>query len=388
MKIFLKPQTVHPLQPADTRTTHETAAVPEIQTDADKCNPEREINMMYFLLLLLILLFYQCKCNRTDFYKDYLSKTNCNQYRGFFALMIVACHIANIFAANHLENPQLCKQLILSGNLSNAVFFFISGFGLVIQLKLRPNYLDGFLWKRLPKIALPFIAVLFLYYGICWHNIPFHKILNEFAHGGTLNSNSWFIFAILYFYLIFYLSYRWTHTYLGGLIPLTLGVCAYIYVLKNIWLFPSWWYSSCVNFLLGALWGIGGHRILPTVQRWYAAFFIGIWTLFYCVHNGIIPSIPGTLPWSGWISSSLFTMGIMLLGMKIQFTSNVWQFLGNCSYEIYMIHGMMLSLCVSRYTLARPWVYVYCVFAATIAAAFLLHTIFYQIQKFITPRVK
>ena len=115
-----------------------------------------------------------------------------------------------------------------------AGFFFISGYGLMVSLQKKgPAYLHGFLRRRLPGVAVPYLgaAVLFaLVRTLALHQNLFARTLTDaLATSDTLVPFSWFIFAILYFYLLFDAA-----AHLGKSVPVLLAAAALGLVLYTV----------------------------------------------------------------------------------------------------------------------------------------------------------
>ena len=71
--------------------------------------------------------------------KDYLSLDKALSYRGIFAITIVLYHMSQI-----LDKGMLFHQFTRMGYLAVSVFFFLSGYGLMLSYKRSDKYKNHF----------------------------------------------------------------------------------------------------------------------------------------------------------------------------------------------------------------------------------------------------
>ena len=105
------------------------------------------------LLLFSVLTFLLPKSN-----VDYLEKNSTNGLKGLLAIGIVLHHLSQwISSGETFSNFQYMGTYIVS------IFFFLSGYGLYTQIKVKPDYLTNFFRKRLLKILIPFVFISGIY---------------------------------------------------------------------------------------------------------------------------------------------------------------------------------------------------------------------------------
>lgn len=76
----------------------------------------------------LILCFYNVKFNGKKFNIDNLSRENTNSMKGLFAVSIILCHLSE------MPNVESFYFFRGTGNLAVSMFFFLSGYGLMLSL--------------------------------------------------------------------------------------------------------------------------------------------------------------------------------------------------------------------------------------------------------------
>lgn len=73
------------------------------------------------------------------------SRENTEWIRGLTALALVLIHILENY---YVGESVLLRVVAQSGVLCVAIYFFLSGYGLITSIKYKNNYLKGFLFRR------------------------------------------------------------------------------------------------------------------------------------------------------------------------------------------------------------------------------------------------
>lgn len=342
--------------------------------------------MNLLIIVFLFLLLYKISFTN-EYYDDYLGKENSNILRGIFAIIVVIHHLA--IQTN--DGALLFHPFIRFGYLAVSVFFFISGYGLIYQYRTKTNYLNGFIVKRIPKVLIPYILMTMLYIVskvILKKGISIKMILTMLRHGQLIINNSWYIVAIIIFYIFFYAAFRLSkEKYNQGNLMVFLLVTGYIGVCKFLG-FESWWYNTSYSFVIGIVWCINEERIKNYIKKTYylstvliVALFIISFAILY--HNSNIPSNWWVQTSLLVISSSLFVLLVINLAMKIKINCGIWTLLGNISFEIYMIHELIYkALGSGRINIHSDWIYVSLSLILSILSAYIAHKIFIYIFSF------
>lgn len=332
-------------------------------------------NESFFSLILCFLILFPSVWKWKGFHEETLGKEHTNILRGIFAFCIMGGHISLYWNA-HFESSSITSFWMTIGTWSAAVFFFLSGYGLAVQNNTRANYLQGFLKKRFLKILFPAITILLIYYLVLGHCAPIWDILKDYPQKNPLNSNSWFIWAILYFYFIFWLSGRWISSLPVSFVLLLLGTVFYAGLLDLVLHFSGWWFYSCILFPIGVAWGYWGRCLEPVVKKYFWALLPIVWLGFGILYLRILPSV--FLPYIlvMWLTSICWVLGVLLVGMKFQSRGRFWQFLGKISLELYLIHGLWLTVCDRPFLWSHPWAFPVSVCGLSIVSAAVFHKVF------------
>lgn len=301
--------------------------------------------MKLFLLLLLCLVIFKI-VKPSERLHDFDSRTTL-PLRGILALFIILHHLSQRYdfsISDSLTWPWQSLSLnifITMGAPIVGVFFFLTGYGLSKSLNTKgKSYTTGFISKRFSKTLPEFmflsilVSIYFIYTG--------YKSPNEFilsmSHGWVPLPFSWFIYAIFYVYVTFYISaivFKAEIHKTGYL--LTGFIFIYIFIIWRVLHWGSWWYNSALSVPLGYFIAIYEKQIdkLLLNQKYLSIllmlFFtlLGFGILYYKV-SSLIQIYELIL---------LTYLVIKLYGFP-KWETLLW--LGDISLNIYLIHGIIL----------------------------------------------
>lgn len=147
----------------------------------------------------------KCSLLAAKLYEEGFQKDNTEAIRGLLALSIILCHLTS-----RVDYQLPVIRFVVMGVIGVAAFFFLSGYSLA-KAAQKKEYFSHFLARRISKILIPYL--LFLSFYILVMCLFFETSLQEIAHCfliGSPVSNSWYVIAIMIFYVFFYLSFFWT----------------------------------------------------------------------------------------------------------------------------------------------------------------------------------
>lgn len=173
---------------------------------------------------IFFLLFAALSIRKTD-REMFFAVSRTEELKGFAILAILFSHIGYFLT---VEQDFLWPFSILAGVGVN-LFLFISGFGLTLSSLKKPLNIVQFYWKRLRKLFIPFwivISALFVAdYFILQRSYPVetivHSILGYFPVADlfkSLDSPLWYFSLILFYYLLFPLTFFKKFPYLCPLL--------------------------------------------------------------------------------------------------------------------------------------------------------------------------
>ena len=267
--------------------------------------------------------------------------------RGILALCVFLTHLCP-----HLDeaSPWL-EDFGMWGPPSVACFFLLAGYGLAYSVKTKgPAYLDGFFRKRLSKLVWPFLIMVIIYqtWRICHGVFDWKQLLVE------PSPLSWFIYALLIWYVGFYICFKGVKDYRMGI--LRIWIFTAIYLPWTVSQDMGYYWISILPMPMAIAYVFYEEKAKNYIQQhpYLSLLLVGGWfamvmgyTLFaiYAHHlPGWGPVVYTTLP--VWVIFLTYILG----GAKNRLTN----FLGHISYEIYVVHGFIVMLLADIIIVSNP----------------------------------
>ncbi|MBQ6570141.1 MAG: acyltransferase [Clostridia bacterium] len=307
------------------------------------------LTLLLFLVVSLLIPFKINKCESEQglFLIDHMVPV-----RGFCALVIFLLHLCYPWAEPHTE--YYVRQYAY---MAVGMFFLLSGYGLFLGMQKvgKKHYFKEYFKKRIPRLMLPYlimlVVILFLR-CVLWGR-GFNLLFFVSIFTGDYVPNSWFVYALLLFYIFFYFCFRFFDN--KKAILLLFGLIAICCGLVIGFRLNSFWISTCFMFPFGTVLGYFKKYILKLLKNNYLYCFLisggavvlveimlrlfklGDWTYTVCYN----------------IRAAVFLSFCAVVLYKIRLNNPALKFLGNISYEFYLVHGFIMS--VVEYQFAHAW---------------------------------
>lgn len=327
-------------------------------------------------LLFAGMILLGCEKEDTD-HSSFMSVYETTCLKGICALAVVLCHIYAYY-----NQGIAMKVFNKSAFIPVAMFFLFTGYGLIVSVENKKNYLDGFLINRLGKLYLPLWGSLVINEALRFllNSKREYSLLTIIRDISGLNA-VWFFAVIIVYYLAFFSIWKITEGKgaVNILILFTVLQCIACCLLNM----GKQYYTSSFGFVFGMLlakekknnfanlkrriYTVKENRLfqflLMTIvavsaaaySRYHDAVFIGQFMLRNLL--GIVI-----------VSAILFFLYYYKIGNHISET------LGRYSYEIYLLHPtVILVVRTGRLCTLPSWCQVAIIFAITIAEAAILH---------------
>lgn len=365
---------------------------------------------VYLIIFAFMLLLGAKIAQKGEFHEDFLSLKLSKGIQGFCAICIIAHHFVQPYMySGEGAGPMTFFGLI--GFLFVGVFFFFSGYGLFKSYKTKPDYLKGFLRKRLPVVLVPLyvintiLTVIVLATGgvlyndlnpivMGMDNIMFR--VTTFLGITLMNSNAWYMITIAMFYIVFYFAFRNNRN--EDTAFRIMGIFSLVYIAAGLfaghgifWLQGEWWYNSSFLLFIGMYVAKNEEKVISFIKRKYAviisvlAVFTPIITLVAIAVTAMLsyyrPGLEGigcsiVCLFFETLAGILFTTLILMLTMKVRLNNIILDFLGSIALEVYLVHRFFIVAFNSEYvTIPNQVLYLTAVYGATIVAAIILHKI-------------
>ena len=139
------------------------------------------------------------------------------------------------------------------------------------------------------------------------------------------------------------------------------------------------WFPAAFAFYYGILWAFYKNKIDNDLKKGIFAVIIGLVAFYYFITMGVQLEY-------GWAEFKclMYLTIIILLGMKVKLQSEIMEWLGSISYEIYLVHGLFFSLlCNNRINFTDKFAFMLTMLILTFISAFILHRLFSNVLKMV-----
>ena len=323
--------------------------------------------------------------------------------KGALSLFIVGTHISSLCQPDEaLLWLRVCNLLT---PLALVFFFFLSGYGLMTQLRLRtlrtPTTSPAALWtgwlpRRLWGLLKPFlffyaVALFFLFAGFGFDHIPqalaqlkVNFIIWKVGIPGPLFV-AWYLLELMVLYVFFYFSFRYVRRW-GRAVLVLVGLTLLLILVAWQVGFGYYWLRYPLSFSVGVAYAIYERSIYKRVKacRLICLAFTFLLGGVYIWSVQIFPNQPLVL----LITSHLayFALPVMLtalskaLGATDLFmrrahgpVGSALMWLGGISLETYLLHMSFVSLYRSQMIyIQSPVLFLIAVYASSIFGAYLI----------------
>ncbi len=335
--------------------------------------------MIFFILILLIVIIGSSEfCKKNEFNRDYISKDGTAPIKGIFVFLILMSHskgymqLSGTYDELYLAVQNHLNQMVV------AMFFFYSGYGIMEQIKKRGfDYVKSIPLKRFPHLLMIFdiaVAMYMVMYVALGNRLTLKTALFALiGWQGVLNS-SWYIFVTFALYILTFLSFLMIKRMKNDklqivcIILLTVLSLGLIVALAKLTDKESFWFNTLILYVLGFWYSYFKEYVEKILMKndiiYYCAFaaLLGAYVYFYLNRWGNFAFFE--------IWAVLFTLGIVMITMKVKINSAVLSRLGDRVFSVYILQRIpMVILNELGISKSHKYVYMILVIAITIAMA-------------------
>ena len=323
--------------------------------------------------------------------------------KGALSLFIVGTHISSLCQPDEaLLWLRVCNLLT---PLALVFFFFLSGYGLMTQLRLRtlrtPTPIPSALWmgwlpRRLWGLIKPFlffyaVALFFLFAGEGFNHIPqalerlkFNLLIWKFGIPGP-ETAAWYLLELILLYVFFYFSFRYVRRWGRAVLVLILLT---LLLMLAAWQasFGYYWLRYPLCFSVGVAYAIYERSIYKQIKTYRILSLPAVLLLMgvYIWSVQTFPNQPVVLILTSHLA--YFALPVLLTAL-----SKVWgatdlfmrrahgpvgsalMWLGGISLETYLLHMSFVNFFRSPVVyIQSPLLYLVVVYTATIFGAYLI----------------
>lgn len=318
------------------------------------------INILVFIIFPMLILYKAKIYSIGEFNAEFLSKANTDIIKGVSVILVILCHIS-MFTKTDCA---MSKIFIDTGLLAVAIFFFVSGYGLMSQFQKKENYLKGFILNKIIRLYLIFfisniivtiINNIFLGTGYGIKHIIISSLYGNFANGREL----WFVAAILFFYLSFYIAFKFLKDK-GSIISICIAPIIYIILCKFLGK-GTWWYNTVFCFIVGVLASLYKDKVFNSLKEKY------ILNLALSIISFVVTMFLYTRGYNKlqFIIPIIFIYLVCVLLMKVDLKSKSMSFINKISLEMYLVHLVILQVAFKD-SIVRDSIYLVALFPVII----------------------
>ena len=167
-----------------------------------------------------------------------MTKDDTNFMRAIAIIGIILHHIYNNLSITVL------KPFKYMGFLLVGVFFLLSGYGLYTSLLNKKNYIKK-IPKKISRLLISFFIAFVIYYLL-------HRLIGiEENNVFNIVRNSWYLYQLIIYYILFYLSFKFFDKRKGKVIFSLLAIS--VLVIEYFLGFSELWYKSSLTFIAGII---------------------------------------------------------------------------------------------------------------------------------------
>ncbi len=361
-------------------------------------------------IILPVLLLWGAKYAGKGKWNDSLSFDQSKAFLGFLSIIIMFHHVGQKTCASWLQPKTRIQQglgfFVPIGFLCVAMFIFFNGYGVYKSFHTKDNYLRGFIKKRiLPLVFMLYVTTVIFYIArlIVGEKMDLQQSALYLTSIQLCNPYTWYVIVLPFFYLSFYLAFKFIKN--DGLA--VLAVCAFVlaYMLfgttidhNNYWIRGEWWYNCVHLFAVGVVFAKFEDKIIAFFKKFYAILMplsvIAVYPLYlfsryvcdaysYYGENWGAPDTVFRRRMCLGAEALVcidFVLMFILLGMKIKIGNKFLKFMSKITLEFYLIHGLFVEFfafnfdggVVNKIRIHNLLLYVAVVFALGVPSALLL----------------
>ena len=332
------------------------------------------MNMNILLILFIITVLIGIRYLKEGTWNgDYLAIGNTRAVSGVFVLMVFLAHLSSYTGIGSGDRAYYYFRAAFS-QLIVAPFLFYSGYGVVQSVKnMGMAYVYRIPYRRIFRVWYHFAIAVCFYWALLklyGYRINPVKIPLVFIGWHSIGNSNWFIFDVLVFYLISFVSFLVFRkkVKIGAWCVLLLSILfgVFLYVIRPE---QPQFYNLILAYPFGSLVGCYREEIENCVQKSRKAYGITLAVsvavfiiLVYFRHAMVVYELHGLV----------FLWILLLLTMKFKVGNQFLDFLGAHIFEIYIYQRIPMIL-LSRYGIIRyPLWYGLACFACTLVFAIVM----------------
>lgn len=281
-----------------------------------------------FVILLIFLGGVNASSKKVDI--AWMDREHTTVCKGIAIVMVITSHLAGNYTELRVFTPL--------GGIGVAIFLIVSGYG--IACSYRENGLKKYWMKRLRYVWIPYFLCE-LIAGLLLGNASIKTFVWDILLIHTRYVYGWYLQYIFLWYMFFWVVYRF--------VPQAKRFAAMLLIATIIFAFaPEIMAEQALSFFTGIIWAdyFSQRKNMRDWKSTCCFFVLGMGMLF-AKQLPVIRQSPDIIMKFVQLCIKL-PLGIFFINciyhMKKMFANKIWFFIGTISYEIYLVHGYILSM--------------------------------------------
>lgn len=316
---------------------------------------------MYFFVVCILIL-YAISFSKKNV--KAITKDDTAVLKAIMAVLIILHHIS-------LQGVAVLKVFHSWGAPLVSIFFFLSGYGLMKSLNVKGSaYLSDFIVHRIIKgVLVTFIIAWGIFRALNFSNLPgIGEELELLIYRGIpVLPHSWFVFAIICFYIFFYVSNRFFARSFSFIVLILLVLLYCLFCIQSN--YDRCWYISALGFPTGVF--IGKYeknmvRIISNQCIYYLVAPLCLLMMAVCV----VAKIEILYMLVYILIPFVFATFLYKINLGRLMSSKFLKFLTAISFEMYLSQGISMSILRGNvFNLTSDIVYILCTLLLTVLIA-------------------
>lgn len=299
--------------------------------------------MGLFYGLLCIVILWGVKFKLHGFHEDYLDKGRTTAINGVFIALVFLSHSLQYLDRWGYAFDGIGDGIALSlrsghRQLIVVMFLFYSGFGVMESFKKKgQSYIDSMPKHRLLTTWLNYfvsVVVGAVVGYVCLNTWNLREFLIKAS-----SYSSWYIFAILFCYGLFYVVGKVVGQKLKWL---TAVVClgTIVYAVCLMFISPCYYYNTIIAFAFGVAYSEYRKEIETIIKRhyWLALAVSGVIFAIIFAKYRLCEGVGYNL------IAALFAFIVVMLTMKVKMYNPVLSWIGSRLFPIYLYHSIVFKV--------------------------------------------
>ena len=304
--------------------------------------------MVTFGIILIILFLFSLFGFKSD---DAFSKQKTLFLKVFMAVAIILGHLSCRVPSAWIQPFRFWGAPFVS------MFLFISGYGMWQSFLSNQGLSFSSTLKRIWKIVLPYLFTVLLYFTIV--RLPSGEfnidVLEAILTGTSKQSHLWFVFAIIYLYLTFFLCTRLRRR--SAIILSLFAITALtIALLRKVGYDRCWW-VSLMAFPTGCLYSMYKDRINGAIFKNRLRYCLAMAAAIVGVGVSYLPGVEVLYSISHIFIPIVIALVVIQLPIE-KLNNRFTTHLGSISYEIYLCQLIAMDALQLFFPSIPPAIYV------------------------------